>query len=123
MARTTRVPNAFAGPGAVRQEGSLPIYECNACGRQVVWATSSKSGRKYLVDVSKGHLDQRYYNKRNAHDCAKVLERRAAEEAAMEEFLERQRRGHEFADRMLDARRRLDAGELTEEEFLALIDG
>lgn len=69
MARTTRVPDQFANGGAVHQEGSLPIYQCNTCLGQVVWATSSKTGRKYLANIRTGYLDQRFYNKRDYHDC------------------------------------------------------
>lgn len=68
-ARTTRVPNARATEGGVRQEGSLPIYCCNTCQREVVWATSARTGRRYLVDVQHGYKGQRFYIKRAAHTC------------------------------------------------------
>lgn len=70
MASTYRSqPETWATGGAVTQEGKLPIYVHAACGQEVVWATSSRTGRKYLVNISRGYLDQRYYNKRNAHHC------------------------------------------------------
>lgn len=72
--RTTRVtPIAFATEGGVRQEGSLPIYRCNCCNRQVVWATSSRTGRRYLVDVQRGRSGQRFYVKAVAHTCPPPL--------------------------------------------------
>lgn len=71
MARTHRSPdNTFAGVGAVHQTGgSLPIYICNECGRDVVWAESKRTGRKYLANVSRGYLGQRFYIAANVHDC------------------------------------------------------
>jgi hypothetical protein len=68
-ARTTRVPNRFVGEGAVRQDGTLPMYVCNTCNGEVVWATSARTGRKYLVNVRRGHLDQSFYMKHDTHTC------------------------------------------------------
>ena len=68
--KTSRVPGAFASVGAVAQtEGSLPVYRHNACGDEVVWATSKRTGRKYLVSVSYGYHGQRFYVGRNVHTC------------------------------------------------------
>lgn len=69
MARTHRAPyGGSASTGAVAQNGgSLPIYICNTCDREVVWATSAQTGRKYLVNVSRGHLGQRLYIGSNIH--------------------------------------------------------
>ena len=68
--RTRRSPDGHSATGgAVRQDGPLPIYICNACGNDVVWATSTKTGRKYLANVYRGYLNQRYYVKRSAHQC------------------------------------------------------
>lgn len=71
MSKTTRSRDGmYASQGAVRQhEGSLPIYVCNDCGREVVWATSSKTGRKYLANVSTGYLGQRFYIGASVHRC------------------------------------------------------
>lgn len=73
MARTTRVPNRFASEGGVRQEGSLPLYICNGCGREVVWATSTKTGRKYLASCSPSASDGPHagwhYRKHAVHRC------------------------------------------------------
>lgn len=75
--RTTRVPNAYASVGAVVQaNGSLPVYRCNGCGAEVVWAESKRTGRKYLVSVSYGQNRNRYYRGDNVHprDCRERLE-------------------------------------------------
>ena len=81
-ARTTRVPDVFVGQGAVAQNGgSLPLYRCNTCLAEVVWATSKRTGRKYLANVSRGHLDQRYYIGANVHRCADRLAAIAESEA------------------------------------------
>lgn len=70
MAKTRRNSDGmFIGEGAVRQDGPLPGYICNACGEEVVWATSSRTGRKYLVNVSRGYHGQRFYIKRDVHEC------------------------------------------------------
>ena len=69
MTRTHRAPyGGFAGQGAVHQNGgSLAIYICNTCDREVVWATSAKTGRKYLVNISLGQGGQRFYIGSNIH--------------------------------------------------------
>lgn len=65
----TRRGEGFATGGAVRQDGTLPIYICNACNQEVVWATSKRTGGKYLANISRGFLDQRFYAKTNIHRC------------------------------------------------------
>lgn len=71
MSKTTKATGnraGFAGVGAVRQSsGSLPIYICNECGADVVWAESKRTGRKYLVTVSVGYKGQRFYVGANVH--------------------------------------------------------
>jgi hypothetical protein len=80
---TGRLDFVYAGQGAVRQTaGTLKVYVCNACGTEVVWAESKRTGRRYLVNVSKGYLGQRYYVGANVHKCEEILARRAAEESA-----------------------------------------
>lgn len=71
MSKTTAlVPAIYATGGAVTQDGKLKIYSCNTCGQQVVWATSSRTGRMYLVNISHGALGQRFYMKHLTHNCA-----------------------------------------------------
>jgi hypothetical protein len=67
--RTRRAPdNGFASVGAVRQVGgTLPVYVCNACDTEVVWATSKRTGRKFLAQVSRGYMQQRYYVAASVH--------------------------------------------------------
>lgn len=71
MARTHRSPDGiYASTGAVNQVGGkLPIYVCNDCGRDVVWAESRKTGRKYLANVSRGYSGARFYIAANLHRC------------------------------------------------------
>ncbi len=77
-ARTRRSPDrGYATVGAVRQNGgSLPTYFCNRDNTEVVWATSARTGRKYLANVSYGYKNQRYYVGANVHKCDEVLARR-----------------------------------------------
>lgn len=66
----TRRGSGFAGPGAVAGQGAaLPIYICNGCGHDVVWAESKRTGRHYLASVSTGRQGQRYYIGANVHNC------------------------------------------------------
>lgn len=77
--RTRRSPSgAYASGGAVTQDGHLAIYECTTCGNEVVWATSKKTGRKYLVNVRKGMSGTRYYVKANFHKCEEIMASREA---------------------------------------------
>lgn len=70
MARTRRSEeNIWISGGAVSQDGKLPLYICNTCGHEVVWATSRKTGRKYLVNVYKGQSGARFYVKHRPHNC------------------------------------------------------
>ncbi len=74
MTKTSRTSRGkgYAGEGGVRQHGgSLPVYVCNTCGSEVVWAESKRTGRKYLVNVSYGQKGQRFYMGHNVHpsDC------------------------------------------------------
>lgn len=74
-ARTRRADDGgYATVGAVRQSGgSLPVYCCNTCNQEVVWATSQRTGRKYLCNVSYGYHHNRYYIGADLHDCQKRL--------------------------------------------------
>ncbi len=88
MTKTTRTEDqGYASEGGVRQEGSLPTYRCNACGAEVVWATSRKTGRKYLVNVKHGYHGQRIYVKADFHprDCAEQKAQKLAEFVAWEQ--------------------------------------
>lgn len=87
---THRSPDGiWATGGAVAQhDGKLPIYVCDDCGRDVVWATSKRTGRKYLVTVSRGYLDQRFYMGQNVHRCdrSRTPEARLAREILDDEI-------------------------------------
>lgn len=76
QARTQRVrPEKFVGTGAVDQhEGNLLLYRCNECGGDVVWCKSKRTGRAYLVNVSRGHMGQLFYMGHNVHprNCLEV---------------------------------------------------
>ncbi len=91
--RTTRdFDGAFATGGAVRQSGgSLPIYTCNACQGEVVWATSTRTGRKYLVNVSRGYNGNRFYIGSNVHKCAETQARLARFETTADAAVEANR--------------------------------
>ena len=73
MARTTAQTNPatgqpiYVGEGAVRQQGAKKLYTCNACGRDVVWLESKRTGKVYLASVYSGEVS-RYYVSR-PHEC------------------------------------------------------
>ncbi len=93
MSRTTRVPNApFVSVGAVNQhEGALPWYRCNACGADVVWATSKRTGRKYLANISTARNGGHFYVGANVH-TAEQCQRNQDNSAAWERSIERENR-------------------------------
>lgn len=108
----------YVGEGAVNQDGNLKLYRCTTCGDEVVWAKSSRTGRRYLVNVSRGYNDQRFYMKRNAHDCeARVAELDAAAAAARYDA-----DVHAWTDRMAEAQARFRTGEITQDELLAVVE-
>ena len=73
MSKTHR-GHGFVSPGAVAQHGGkLPAYVCNTCHAEVVWVESKRTGKHYLVDVSYGQSQNRFYIGRNFHDCEKKL--------------------------------------------------
>lgn len=121
--RTRRAADGgFAGTGATAQHGgTLPVYVCTRCGKEVVWATSRRTGRKYLANVSHGYLDQRYYVGSSLHSDAycQDLQDRAAQERTR---LARQDAARGLADVMLGFRRALDAGDMDEPTFLDALD-
>lgn len=91
MSTTDRKPRTrrnergtFASEGAVRQQGSKPIYDCTTCGREVVWLESKKTGRKYLVNVSQGSSGMRYYVSSDFHNCSAPYGRGPAPAPAQE---------------------------------------
>ncbi len=69
----------FAGPGANSQDGRLAVHQCLACESEVVWATSRRTGKRYLCDVGRGYMDQRFYVKASAHfaTCEQTRSERA----------------------------------------------
>ena len=65
MARTTAQHDekgrpVYVSEGAVRQQGSKKLYECNTCHREVVWLESKRTGKVYLASVWRGQVS-RYY--------------------------------------------------------------
>lgn len=77
--RTTAYRNhnnntTYISGGANYQDGNLKLYVCNTCRREVVWATSTRTGRKYLANVYQGESNARYYVKASAHECKPALD-------------------------------------------------
>lgn len=106
----------YASQGAVNQNGgSLPVSTCKRCGNEVVWVTSKRTGKRYLVNVSIGYRDQRFYMGHNIHRCDEILA--AREQAAAEE----QRRGDLLAE-VAEQQRAYKAGEITRDQYLVWID-
>lgn len=96
-ARTTRIPDVWASPGAVHQRGGVrPVARCGDCGDEVVWL-KSRRGRWYLAEVRRGESGRRYYRGDDLHprDCA---ERVAAELVSLRREEKRARIGAELAD-------------------------
>lgn len=73
MARTTAQHDekgrpVYVSEGAVRQQGSKKLYECNTCHRDVVWLESKRSGKVYLASVYAGQVSRYYVSQ--PHKCA-----------------------------------------------------
>lgn len=88
-----RVENAFAGQGAVRQNGgTLPVYCFTDCGCEFVWCKSARTGKSYPAKVRRGYRDQRFYQGNDLHprDCAEQqaekLQKALSEEQRMARF-------------------------------------
>jgi hypothetical protein len=101
----TRRGSGFASPGAVKAQGeTLPVYICNRCGREVVWAESKRTGRRYLVSVSRGYNNQRYYVGADLHSdeaCAGIISDREKRIAWDEEQEERAARLRKQGDEVI----------------------
>lgn len=73
MARTTAQTNPttgqpiYVGDGAVAQQGPKKLYTCNACGGDVVWLESKRTGKVYLASVYRGQVARYYVSK--PHVC------------------------------------------------------
>lgn len=104
MSKTTRIPGKFASPGAVNQHGgSLPLYRCNTCKREVVWAESKRTGRRYLVNASEGYHGQRFYVGADIHRCGDA--------APLEDAFDKGARIAEITAQAQEAMRRGDRNE------------
>ena len=53
--------------GANAQDGYKPLHRCTACGGDVVWVKSKRTGKNYPTDVFRGYHNQRYYMKAAPH--------------------------------------------------------
>lgn len=115
----TRRTEGFATQGAVRQAGGdLPIYECTTCRHEVVWATSSRTGRRYLANVSQGSNGHRFYIGRIVH-TDEVCQANVDQAEAMI----RQQRQYEATQRWAAAVRTAnEAGDKAEVRRLATLD-
>ena len=67
MVMTAGGRQAEACGGRVDQEGLLPVFECGKCGREIVKATSKRTGNKYWCEVFYARNDARFYVKKEAH--------------------------------------------------------
>ena len=67
---------AYAHDGAVAQDGALKVYRCGKCKSRVVWATSARTGGKYLVNVFDKKSGGMFYVKNQLHtaeSCKKEI--------------------------------------------------
>ena len=69
---------AYASGGAVAQDGSLKVYYCGKCGRRIVWATSARTGGKYLVNVFDKNSGGMHYVKNQLHTCEQEIKETTA---------------------------------------------
>lgn len=89
-ARTQAQRNEFGSyipvsTGAVRGHsgGDTNLYLCNTCHGDVVWATSKRTGRKYLCNARSAYNGSWFFMGNDLHKCDEVLaQRKAADKVA-----------------------------------------
>jgi hypothetical protein len=82
MTSTRTSQTVYATPGGVNQhDGKLPIRTCDRCGRDIVFPTSRRTGKRYPVTVSRNSMGARFYMGHNLHgrDCGERAEAERAE--------------------------------------------
>jgi len=91
---------SYASDGAVAQGGSLKMKRCGACGGEVVFVQSKKSGKWYLADCFRKYNGGYYYVKASPHfkTCAERQERQEAYRI----HAERQELGEMVTDRFIE---------------------
>jgi hypothetical protein len=89
--RTTKVINnghpVYVSTGAVRGHsgGTATLHVCNGCQGEVVWATSARTGRRYLCNVRTAANDGRYFMGNDLHSCNEVITYRQTADDVMNE--------------------------------------
>ena len=53
--------------GKMQQDGGLNLFECGKCGREIVKATSTRTGNKYWCEVFGNYKGGRFYVKHTLH--------------------------------------------------------
>lgn len=53
--------------GKMQQDGGLDLFTCGKCGREIVRATSTRTGNKYWCEVFGDYNDKRFYVKHALH--------------------------------------------------------
>jgi hypothetical protein len=56
--------------------GDTNLYVCNTCQSEVVWATSARTGRRYLCNVRRSYNDGRFFQGNDLHNCNEVITER-----------------------------------------------
>jgi hypothetical protein len=56
--------------------GDTNLYICNTCQSEVVWATSARTGRRYLCNVRRSYNDGRFFMGNDLHNCNEVITER-----------------------------------------------
>lgn len=72
--------------GKVEQDGGLNLFECGKCGREIVKATSNRTGNKYWVEVFGNFKGKRFYVKHEPH-TAENCEKKQKENQEMMDYI------------------------------------
>ena len=72
--------------GKLEQDGGLNLFECGKCGREIVKATSNRTGNKYWCEVFGNFKGSRFYVKHAAH-TKENCEKKQKEDQEMMEYI------------------------------------
>lgn len=72
--------------GKLEQDGGLDLFECGKCHREIVKATSNRTGNKYWCEVFGNFKGKRFYVKHEPH-TKENCDKKAQEDKEMMEYI------------------------------------
>ena len=119
IADNGKLVRQFADEGAVRQDGTKPLFRCD-CGQNVVWVKSARTGRNYLAECFPRQNNGFYYVKAQPHTWERHDARTAQRNVNIEA---EQARDTERAEAIAELRQLQAAGVKLSSATQRLLDG